>query len=238
MPTVILNQSQSQLYAAIVDAGILYVENSDDLRTLFEQVRRDLKTVGPLEDDLAGTIAQLLWRKHHLEPYEMAEKVQQELARRTAEARVRAIWAGSPTEKVAKPAEATATAQLKSALFDAILNKHGSSEMAPEPNEDSSGKPGDGAGKEPPEVIAKSAAETNETVDDEVYADFLLSLSFSKCMARFEFKEHLDAYIERCLDRLKKLQADRLGISRSSAGTRAPRWGRSAVSSTRSERRM
>jgi hypothetical protein len=66
-------------HGAFSATAILPGEDPNAFRELHEKLVAELKPVGPLEDDIVGTITRLLWRKQNLATLRIAEQLSDRL---------------------------------------------------------------------------------------------------------------------------------------------------------------
>src|SRR5205085_1530673 len=85
MSVVVRRQPQIILEDAITKAAIFPGESAEDFQRLLREMGQDCKPSGPVEEDLVGTLAQLTWRKNHVEDFQKAEKLREQLAREKAD---------------------------------------------------------------------------------------------------------------------------------------------------------
>jgi len=76
------------------------LEDAGDVYDFVDELCQELKPIGPLEEDQVATIAKLLWRKHRLRIFLLAEQARAESHRQRME-KIEAAFA-SPDEKLAR----------------------------------------------------------------------------------------------------------------------------------------
>ena len=89
MPIVVRSASKSRRRETIISSAIVPLESAEDFGAVLEELFRDLKPAGVLEEDAVHTAAKLIWRKHRLAIFHFAQDAEEQLSNRLARERWR-----------------------------------------------------------------------------------------------------------------------------------------------------
>src|SRR5262249_7307929 len=198
-------------------------EDSEEFKALYRELCADLRPVGHLEISLVADIATYQWRKDRLNIFDEAERARRELGEFFAdgdlEVGIRSVWLHREQKHLHR--------------IECLLKSHELAEQLKQqlrkddPNFDETLK----HFAKDPEAARKAAAKTFERDEAKEHTEMQLAalgdVITPECfLQELEFRQRLDAAIERSVDLLIKHQTRRISALRVSRRTRSRRVGR------------
>jgi hypothetical protein len=219
----IASRPPSRRHQSFAAGAVFPGEDPEEFKALYQQLCGDLRPVGRLEISLVVDIATYQWRKDRLNTFHEAERARRELGEFFAdgdlEVGLRSVWLHREQQQLHRAECLLKSHELAEQLKQQLRNDDPNFDEIPK---HFNMKP------ETARTAAAKAFERDEAKDrTETQLAALGDVITPECfLQELEFRQRLDAAIERSLDLLIKYQARRISALPVSRRTRERRVGR------------